>query len=123
MDDARAFAFEASLWTGDAAHYAESIDAACLMVLPAAPFIVAGQAAVEAVAATPRWGRVEFTERRVSRPEDGLIVIAYIARTEREGAGAYEAYCSSVYRRRAHGVWRVVHHQQTPRPIAPAATV
>jgi len=66
---------------------------------------------------TPRWASVELSERLVSRPEEGLIVIAYKARAAREGAGAYEANCTSTYRRIAHEQWRVVQHQQTP-PLA-----
>jgi len=117
MDDDRVWAFEESLWTGDAEHYRESIDPGCLMVLPAPPFVMRGVQSVEAVSRTPRWASVELSERLVSRPEEGLIVIAYKARAAREGAGAYEANCTSTYRRIAHEQWRVVQHQQTP-PLA-----
>ena len=114
MDDGRVWSFEESLWTGDAEHYRELIDEECLMVLPAPPYVMSGQQAVEAVSSTPRWSTVELSERQVSRPQEGLIVIAYKARAEREGVTPYEAHCTSTYRRLEHEVWRVVQHQQTP---------
>jgi hypothetical protein len=118
MEDARIWSFEESLWTADAEHYRASIDEECLMVLPQPPFVMSGQQTVEAVSSTPRWSSVELSERQVKRPQEGLIVIAYHARAEREGVQPYEAHCTSVYRRLAHEEWRVVQHQQTPRLMA-----
>ncbi len=114
MDDERIWSFEESLWLGDAEHYRASIDDECLMVLPTAPFVMSGRQAAEAVADTPRWSKVELTERQVARPQEGLIVIAYKANAERSGTKGYEAHCTSTYRRLAHEEWRVVQHQQTP---------
>jgi hypothetical protein len=74
---------------------------------------MSGAQAIEAVASTPRWSSVELTERQVSRPQEGLIVVAYRARAEKDGEG-YEAHCTSTYRWLAHEVWKVVQHQQTP---------
>ena len=116
VDDERIWSFEESLWTGDAAHYRELIDDECVMVLPAQPHVFDAGAAIEAVAATPRWAAVEFSERRVQRPEEGLIVIAYQAKASREGE-AYEAWCTTTIRRRGHEDWLVVQHSQLP-PIA-----
>ena len=104
---------------GDQQRYAASIDDECLMVLPSAPFIVAGRQATEAVSRTPQWRRVTLTERRVSRPQEGLIVIAYRAEAERPGEQMYEAHCTTVYRRLAQDRWQVVQHQQTPLLTAP----
>ena len=118
MDDDRIWAFEESLWTADAEHYRESIDDACLMVLPAPPFLFSGEQAIAAVAATPRWSKVTLSERQVARPEEGLIVVAYRAQAEKEDAEPYDAHCTSTYRRIAHEEWRVVQHQQTPPLIA-----
>ena len=114
MDDGRVWDFEQSLWTADAAHYRESIDDECLMVLPEPPFVLGGAEAVEAVQSTPRWSRVAFSDRQIKRPQEGLIVIAYHARAERDGVTPYEAHCTTVYRRLEHEKWRVVQHQQTP---------
>lgn len=121
MDDGRVWSFEESLWTGDAEHYRELIDGECLMVLPAPPYVMTGQQAIEAVAGTPRWAKASLTERQIVRPEEGLIVVAYNARAEREGISPYEAHCTSTYRRLAHDKWRVIQHQQTPPLIAGSA--
>lgn len=120
MDDDRIWDFEASLWTGGADHYRELIDEECVMVLPEPPFVFAGRQAIEAVAHTPRWSNVEFSEHRVMRPQEGLIAIAYKASATREGADGYVAYCTTTIRRLEHEVWRVVQHQQTP-PLASIA--
>lgn len=113
MDDDRVWNFERSLWTADAEHYRESIDQECLMVLPAPPFVFDGTAAVKAVASTPRWTDVRFSDERISRPQEGLIIIAYRVEATR-GDEHYTAHCTSTYRRLSHEEWRVVQHQQTP---------
>ena len=120
MDDERVWRFEESLWTADAEHYRECIDDECLMVLPEAPFILAGQKAVDAVSQTPRWTKVALTDRQVHRPQEGLIVIAYKALADRDGEQPYEAHCTTTYRRLSHENWKVVQHQQTP-PMASLA--
>ena len=114
MDDARIWQFEESLWTGDPAHYAESIDEQALLVVPTPPFILQGADAAEAMAQTPRWESVELSERQVMRPQEGLIVIAYKAVAKRGDTDGYEAHCTSTYRRLGHEEWTVVQHQQTP---------
>lgn len=114
MDDQRVWAFEEGLWTGDAAHYRESIDAECLMVLPAPPFVMKADVAIQMVTNTPRWSKVVISQGQIARPQEGLIVIAYHARAEREGKPPYEASCTTTYRRLSHEHWRVIQHQQTP---------
>ncbi len=117
MDNSRVWAFEESLWTADADHYREAIDDECLMVVPTAPYVLSGQEAIEAVVHTPRWTSVTMSEQRVSRPQEGLIVVAYQVTASKPDAGEYKAYCTSTYRRVEHEVWKVVQHQQTP-PLA-----
>jgi hypothetical protein len=117
MDDDRVRDFETQLWLGGEEVYRRSIDPECLMVVPAAPFVMSGSEAIEAVSKTPRWTSVEFDDLRIGRPQEGLIVLAYGVRASRDDE-AYEAYCTSTYRRIAHGQWQVVQHQQT---VAPAA--
>jgi hypothetical protein len=68
MEDGRIWEFEESLWTGDADQYRALIDDECVMVLPEQPFVLTGQDAIEAVARTPRWSGVIFTDRQVMRP-------------------------------------------------------
>lgn len=119
MDDDRVWSFEKSLWTGGADHYRELVDEECLMVLPQPPFVMSGGEAVAAVSETPRWSEVEIGEGRISRPQEGLIVIAYHAKATRDGE-TYEAHCTSTYRRLSHETWRVVQHQQTPPLTVPS---
>jgi hypothetical protein len=113
MEDERIWAFERDLWIGDPALYERAIDGECLMVLPSPPFVLTGQQAIAAVEATPRWGEVAFSEQRVSRPQEGLIVAAYRVLASAEGRESFEAYCTTTYRRLAHAEWRVVQHQQS----------
>ncbi len=113
MDDDRIWRFEEKLWLGDADTYRTLIDDECVMALPDQPYVFTAAAAIEAVASTPRWSEVAFTERKVQRPEEGLIVIAYKAEASRDGE-AYQAYCTTSMRRRAHGDWLVVQHSQLP---------
>lgn len=115
MDDDRVRDFETSLWVGGEEVYRRSIDPECLMAVPAAPFLMSGGEAIEAVSKTPRWASVEFDDFRIARPQEGLIVIAYFVRASRPGR-AYQAYCTSTYRRIAHEEWRVVQHQQSLPP-------
>ena len=114
MEDDRVWSFEKSLWTGDADHYRQLIDEECVMVLPTPPFVLQGGAAIEAVAATPRWDEIEIFDGRIVRPQEGLIVVAYTANARKEGGHGYEAHCTSTYRRLGHDEWRVIQHQQTP---------
>lgn len=120
MEDERVWAFEESLWTGDADHYRELIDTECLMVVPETPFILQAEEAIEAVAATPRWTDVAMDARRVVRPQEGMIVVAYHVRADRDGGQPYAAHCTSTYRRVAHDEWRVVQHHQSLPPVAAA---
>ena len=114
MQDDRLWGFEQSLWLEGRENYREKVDPEVVMVLPQPPFVLAGQRAIDAVMATPVWDRAELTERHVSRPQEGLIVIAYRVRAEKDGHAGYEAWCSSVFRRLEPEVWHVVQHQQTP---------
>lgn len=113
MDDDRVWNFEESLWSGDAENYAKLIDDKCLMVLPTPPYVFDGRQAIAAVSETPRWTSAKFSDNRIERPEEGLIVVAYHVDAER-GDERYEAHCTSTYRRRGHEDWQVVQHQQTP---------
>ena len=113
MTDDRVWEFEESLWTGSAEHYQELVDTECLMVLPEPPFVLSGEQAIAAVSDTPRWAHVTTSQRQIKRPQEGLLVVGYKVEAFKEQGKAYEAYCTSTYRRVAHDVWRVVQHQQT----------
>ncbi len=115
MEDGRIWAFEESLWTATPEHYQDSIDGEnYVLVVPTHPHVLSGQQAIDAVKNTPRWSNVNFSEQRVTRPQEGLICLAYKVEASKDGAPSYTAYCSSVYRRLGHDDWKVVQHQQTP---------
>jgi hypothetical protein len=121
MDDDRLWSFEQSLWTEGPDNYRKKVDGEVVMVLPQPPFVYRGETAISAVADTPVWEQADLTERQVSRPQEGLIVIGYHVKASRDGE-AYEAHCTSTIRRLEHEVWRVVQHQQTPILAKPAAS-
>ena len=113
MQDEQIWDYERDLWTGDSYH--EKIARDALMVVPMEPFLLVGQAAADAMAETPRWDEVRFSEQKIARPdgpEGGLIVIAYRADARRDD-NSYMAWCSSTLLRRAHDEWVIVEHQQT----------
>ena len=114
MDDDRLWGFEQSPWIEGADNYREKVDPAVIMILPRPPFVFVGEDAVGAVADTPTWDRAELTDRSVSRPQEGLIVVGYRVRAAKDGDAGYEAWCTSTIRRIEHEVWRVVQHQQLP---------
>ncbi|MET1757077.1 DUF4440 domain-containing protein [Novosphingobium sp. RD2P27] len=113
MEDERIWKFERELWVGGDALYHERVSSNCLMALPSDPYLFAGGDAAEAVEHTPRWDGVEFRDKQVSRPQEGLIVIAYRAEAHGDG-GTYHAVCTTTLRRLSHEEWDVVQHQQTP---------
>ena len=90
------------------------------MVLPHPPFVLSGTQAIEAVAHTPRWTEVAFSKGQIARPQEGIIVVAYHVEAARDDE-AYQANCTSTYRRVSHEVWRVIQHQQTPPLVLPSA--
>lgn len=118
MDDARVWEFESSLWTGGPERYRALIDTECLMVMPEHPHVFTGEQAIAAVEGSPRWSGVTFSDERIARPQEGLIVLAYRAEASRPDH-AYTAFCMTTIRRLTDGAWRVVQHQQT---VPPAAT-
>jgi hypothetical protein len=113
MDDERIWKFEEELWTGGDDVYHQRVSDDCLMALPAQPYLFAGEQATKAVQDTPKWDTVQFAEQQVSRPQEGLIIIAYRVKAQR-GEQHYHALCTSTLRRLAHEEWDVVQHQQTP---------
>ena len=111
MDDDRTWRFEESLWRASEDRYHEQVDPDCVMALSHPPYLFSGKDAVEAVSGTPEWDSVTFSDRKVSRPEEGLIVVGYSITAEK-GATRFTAACTSVYRRKAHEDWSVVQHSQ-----------
>jgi len=118
MNDERIWSFEKSLWSASQDEYRHKIARDGILVVPQDPFVLAGHKAADAMAQTPHWDSVEFTETKVARPDGpngGLIVIAYKADAKR-GTMSYSAYCTSTLLREGEDDWVVVQHQQTPAP-------
>ena len=115
MEDARIWEMEEKLWHGGEDVYQALVDDEVVMALPAEPFIFSRQQAIDAVKNTPRWEDVRFSDQKVSRPEEGLIVIGYHVEARR-GGETYRCYASSTMRRRGHDDWTVVQHSQVLPP-------
>lgn len=113
MEDNRIWEFERELWLGGGDVYETRVAKDCIMALPAEPYLFDHGAATRAVEATPRWSEVDFADTRVSRPEEGLIIIGYRVRARRDDKD-YRALCTSTLQRLGHEEWVVVQHQQTP---------
>lgn len=122
MEDERVWAHEKRLWTGSGADAAGIIDASCLMVVPAAPFVMEGDEARQAMDRAPCWTQVDLAHGRIARPQDGLIVVAYQAFARREDGEDYSAWCTSTYRRVGHHDWHLVQHQQMAAADGPLRT-
>lgn len=115
MEDQRIWAMEEELWRGGDEVYERLVDEQVVMALPADPYIFTRDAAIAAVKNTPRWEEVRFSEQKVSRPEEGLIVIGYKVEATR-GGERYCCYASSTMMRRGHEDWTVVQHSQVVPP-------
>ncbi len=111
MDDDRVWKFEESLWRSSEERYHERVDPECVMALSHEPYLFRGTEAIDAVSGTPAWDEVSFSDQRISRPEEGMIVVGYKVEAQK-GETQFHAACTSVYRRRAHEDWTVVQHAQ-----------
>ena len=117
MEDARIWEMEEQLWHGGDEVYERLVDENVVMALPAEPFLFTRDAAKAAVKNTPRWDSIRFSEQKVSRPEEGLIVIGYRVEASR-GEETYRCFASSTLMRRGHEDWTVVQHSQVVPPVA-----
>lgn len=117
MEDQRIWEMEEKLWHGGEDVYEQLVDENVVMSLPAEPFIFSSEQAKGGVKNTPRWEQVRFSNQKVTRPHEGLIVIGYEVEASR-GEETYHCYASSTLMRRAHDDWTVVHHSQVVPPKA-----
>jgi hypothetical protein len=116
LSDAAVWDLEARFWSGDDAFYDAWLAAGALMVFPDPTGILDRAAIVASIRGGPRWTQVHMTERRVARPNAGVVLVAYRfeARMD-DGDDAYRGWASSSYARSA-GAWSLAFHQQTPVP-------
>ncbi|MGR3453250.1 nuclear transport factor 2 family protein [Pseudooceanicola sp.] len=104
---------EELLWTGGTDAFRNRLAPACLMAFPAIGALE-GEEILDSLKDAPRWQSVEMTGRhRVET--DGLAVLCYHAKGQREGDAPYEAICTSTWVNGSGG-WRLVQHQQSPIP-------
>lgn len=113
MEDGDIWAFEKDIWLTDPRRLDDLIDDTALFVVPATPFIMTGSEAIAAMGKAPRWAEVHFSEQRVHRATEAIIVIAYRVTAQRKDGDPYEAFCTSTLRCLAQR-WRVIQHQQLP---------
>lgn len=114
MTDEDAWRVEESLWTGLPSEFADRVSAHCLMAFADPVDVISGTEAAEGLNALERWATVEMTAKQLTRPGEGLVILAYRAEGQRDLAPAYRAYCTSTYHRSDGGRWLLVQHQQTP---------
>jgi hypothetical protein len=113
MDDTALWSLEHRFWTSSDGRDGAALDPRCVMAFPSPFGIIAGPTVAESLAQAPPWISVSMGEQHLARPAPGLAVLAYRVRGERDGAGSYEAYCTSCYREAEDG-WMLIQHQQTP---------
>jgi hypothetical protein len=105
---------ERQFWTGDADFYEANLARDALMIFADPVGVMTRSRVVDAVAASPRWGRVTFEQVRYLELDENAVILSYTARAQREGdADEYSALVSSVYVRRGGRFW-LAFHQQTP---------
>ena len=109
------WADEEAWWTLGAAEARRRMSPVCIMVFAEA--VMQGPQIVAGMADSPRWDRVQITERRMAE-QDEVVVLAYRARAMRRGAER-DVLCSSTWLR-SEGDWLMVQHQQTPVAPSPA---
>lgn len=103
---------EERLWREGAAAYEELLTGDGIMVFGPVG-ILERDRIVESIRAAPRWSAIEMSDQIVREHGGQVVILAYRARVDREGGGAYEAYCTSTYIREGD-VWRIAQHQQSP---------
>ncbi len=120
MDDARVWAFEESLWTGDAEHYRELVDPEVVMALPVRAAPAPGRRRRPGRAVDPAVGPGRDRPRADLAPAGGADRDRLPRHRDARDGDPYVAWCTSTYRRLGPEEWRVIQHSQTPPLMAPA---
>jgi hypothetical protein len=114
LSDAAVWELETRFWQGDEALYDAWLAPRALMFFPDPTGILDRSAILASIRGAPRWTEVRCTDRRLARPSDGVVVVAYRVEARIEAGGeAYRAWASSAYVR-SKGAWSLALHQQTP---------
>jgi hypothetical protein len=105
---------EEGFWTGGEDFYERHLSADALMVLPEPAGIMDRGATLESIRSGGRWTDIAFSDQRITRPAEAIVVLVYSAKAARANTDTtYSAQCSSVYVS-STGDWRLALHQQTP---------
>lgn len=103
---------ELRLWLEGVGAFEESIAQESIMAFGPTGILVNGEI-IESLRSAPRWSSAEMTEKFQSRPTNGVSVLGYHVRAQRDGSQPYEALCTSTYVL-VEGYWWIIQHQQTP---------
>lgn len=102
---------ERRLWTGGIEAYQEVMATNCTMVFGPVG-ILQRQEVIESLRQAPRWSDVKILEASEIAPTEGVVILAYYARAQRDDGDEYGAICTSTYVRQ-DSAWRIAQHQQT----------
>ena len=111
MDDTRVWNFEESLWRASEGRYHGQVDPECVMALSHAPYLFTARPRSRPSPPRRNGMTSPFSNRHISRPQEGLIVVGYEVKAQK-GDTTFTAACTSVYRQKAHEDWTVVQHAQ-----------
>jgi hypothetical protein len=108
-------ALEKQFWSGDAEFYRTHVDAKCLVAFPDMAAVMTNDDVARTVSQDgPQWRDVNFREKGLVEPMQGMAVFSYEASAKRGATGEpYNALVSSGYVKR-DGEWKLAFHQQTP---------
>jgi hypothetical protein len=105
---------EKQYWTGDSEFYENNLTEDSLMVFAEPVGVLTKEQAVETIAGSQRWVKVDFNESRIVLLTDSVAVLTYKSAAQRQGDNTtYRANASSVYVWKG-GAWKLALHQQTP---------
>ena len=108
------WAFERRFWLEGSATYERHLATDARLVFPLPTGVLDRAAMLDALRDAPRWRAVRFVLPYViALGADAALLVYAVEAVHDADPDAYEALCTSAYRRRANG-WELVLHQQTP---------
>lgn len=113
---------EQKFWLEGAGFLARHLTDDCLLLLPPPAGVLSREAAIALWTETPPWAGVRFGGRRVMRPNDRVVLLAYNASAHRrKELATHRVLASTLYVNR-DGDWRIAFHQQTRDEVLSGAT-
>lgn len=112
--DTDLWALERRFWLEGVAVYEAHLAPDARLVFPWPTGVLEREAVLDALRGAPRWQSVVFDARQVLALGDDGVLLLYAARARQHAEDeAYEALCTSAYRR-VDEAWHLVLHHQTP---------